>query len=202
MYRLFLLTFVLAAGSLNSAMAGKYNEVLDIGDTAPAWSDLEGVDGKRHALADIASDKLVVVVFTCNSCPVAVDYEDRIIAFAKAHAAEIAVVAINVNPGTEERLEPMKQRATEKNFPYPYLYDDSQQIARDYGAVFTPQFFVLDSERKIAYMGGMDDSSNAKAVTQRYLEDAINAVLAGRRPAVDEAPAPGCRIRYARERRR
>ena len=101
----------------------------------------------------------MVVVFTCNSCPFAQEYEDRIIALAKAHAQDVAFVAINVNRVAEDSLEKMQLRAKEKQFPYPYLYDQSQQIAKAYGATFTPEFFVLGPERKIVYMGGLDNNS-------------------------------------------
>lgn len=181
--------------------AGEYNPALNIGDPAPAWMDLPGVDGRRHSLADLSDKKAVVVVFTCNSCPIAQDYEDRLIAFAKKYSDQVAVVAINVNRNPEDRLPKMKERAEAKQFPFAYLFDESQQIAKDYGATFTPEFFVIGSDRKIAYMGGMDDNSNAAAVTANYLEPAIEAVLKGAKPATQETVARGCRVRYARERR-
>jgi len=183
------------------AAAGQYNMVLNIGDAAPAWKKLPGTDGKDHSLDDLKEQKMIVVVFTCNSCPIASDYEDRIIAFATKHATELAVVAINVNKVPEDSLAKMKTRAEQKKFPYPYLFDASQQIAKDYGATHTPEFFVLDANRKIAYMGGMDDNSNAAAVTENYLESAVQAVLKGAKPATTEAPTRGCGIRFARERR-
>jgi peroxiredoxin len=182
---------------------GKYNAVLNVGDQAPAWKDLEGVDGKRHALSDLADKDVVVVVFTCNSCPVATDYEDRILAFSKKYAGsggKVALVAINVNLVAEDRLPMMKQRAQEKEFDFPYLYDETQNIGKAFGAAFTPEFFVLDRQRKIVFMGGMDDSSNIGTVTTNYLVP-VEAALAGREPEVAEAPAIGCRVRYARKRR-
>jgi peroxiredoxin len=195
---LFAIVFLAISSSLD---AGQYNPALAIGDPAPAWKNLPGVDGKNHSLADLANKRLVVVVFTCNSCPIACDYEDRIIAFAKAHAADVALVAINVNRVPEDSLEKMQERAKEKSFTFPYLYDASQQIAKDYGATFTPEFFVLSPERKIVYMGGMDDSSDPAAIKHQYLEPAIQAALAGQTPEVTETVARGCRVRYARERR-
>jgi peroxiredoxin len=187
------------------AEAGQYNPVLNIGDPAPAWNDLPGVDGKRHSLEDLKDRDVVVVAFTCNSCPVAVDYEDRLIELAKKYAGpmgSVAVVAINVNRIPADRLPKMVERANEKKFPFPYLYDESQQIARDYGATFTPEFFVLDRDRKIAFMGGMDDDSNPAQVKTKYLEPAIDAVLAKTKPATAEALARGCLIRYERRQRR
>jgi peroxiredoxin len=186
-----------------SVLAGKYNAVLNVGDRAPAWSDLDGVDGKRHSLEDLAGKDVVVVVFTCNSCPVATDYEDRIIAFSKKYAGtdgNVALVAINVNTVAEDRLSKMKERAEAKGFDFPYLYDDTQKIGKAFGAAFTPEFFVLDRQRQVVYMGGMDDSSQATAVKHNYLEPAVEAALAGKQPATAEAPAIGCRVRYARQR--
>ncbi len=193
----------LALLSATPALAGKYNEVLNIGDPAPAWENLEGVDGKRHALKDLAGKDAVVVVFTCNSCPVATDYEDRILAFSKKYAGpsgKVGLVAINVNNVAEDRLPKMRERAEDKGFDFPYLYDDSQKIGRAFGASFTPEFFVLDRDRKVAYMGGMDDSSTPSTVKTNYLEPAVEAALAGRPAETPEAPAIGCRVRYQRER--
>jgi hypothetical protein len=143
------------------------------------------------------------VVFTCNSCPVATDYEDRIIAFSKKAAgpdSKVALVAINVNTVAEDRLPKMKGRAAAKGFDFPYLYDDTQKIGKVFGAAFTPEFFVLNRQRQVVYMGGMDDSSQAADVKHNYLAPAVEAALAGKQPATTEAPAIGCRVRYARER--
>lgn len=196
------LVMVLAIAWAAAAEAGEFNKKLNIGDPAPAWEKLPGVDGKLHGLADLHDKEVVVVVFTCNSCPVATDYEDRLIAFTKKHAApegKVAVVAINVNRIDEDKLPKMKERAEAKGFPFPYLYDESQQIARAYGAVFTPEFFVLDKQRRVAYMGGMDDNSYADKVKNTYLEPAVLAALRGTKPDKAETPPVGCMIRYARE---
>lgn len=197
------LLFGLVAAIAAPVWAGKYNAVLNIGDKAPQWTGLVGVDGKHHALADLADKQVIVVVFTCNSCPVATDYEGRILAFAKRHAAggKVGLVAINVNRLPADRLDKMKERANAKGFDFPYLYDDSQNIGKAFGAAFTPEFFVLDKDRSVVYMGGMDDSSDQAAVKNHYLEEAVEAALAGRPPEVAEAPAIGCRVRYERARR-
>lgn len=195
-------------GVLNSLCgavpAGEYNEVLSIGDKAPAWVNLPGTDGKQHSLADLKEKQVVVVAFTCNSCPVAVDYEDRLIDFAKEFASpgsKVAVVAINVNTIPADRLDMMKERFQQKGFNFPYLYDASQQIARAYGATYTPEFFVLDQDRKIAYMGAMDDRNKASEAKVNYLKSAVQAVLKGEKPAKAETPGRGCKIRYERKRR-
>src|SRR4029079_6795115 len=132
----------------SSAVAGKYNETLNIGDAAPQWTDLPGTDGKKHSFADFKGMDLLVVVFTCNSCPVAADYEDRILDIAKKYAGpsgKVGLVAINVNKIPDDSLDKMKERAEAKGFTFPYLYDDTQQIAKAYGANYTPEFFVADT---------------------------------------------------------
>jgi peroxiredoxin len=191
---------VAIAGTFGSlSVAGEFNTVRSVGDDAPAWSKLPGVDGKEHSLADLKDKKVVVVVFTCNSCPAAVAYEHRISELPARHR-DIAVVAINVNTVAEDNLEAMKARAAERKFPFAYLYDQTQKIAKDYGAAGTPEFFVLSPQRKIVYMGAMDDEEDPAKVKQRYVEDAIAAALAGKAPAVTETYAPGCRIRWTRPR--
>jgi peroxiredoxin len=184
------------------APAGEFNEKLSIGDAAPAWNDLPGTDDKPHALADLSADKLVAVVFTCNSCPVAAGYEDRLIDFAQRRAEQVEVVAINVNRVPEDSLEKMKERAVEKKLPYAYLFDASQQIAKDYGAGTTPEVILLDRDRKVVYMGAFDDSSDAQKVGAKYLDAAVDAVVTGQKPETAETSPHGCRIRWENARRR
>jgi IMP dehydrogenase/GMP reductase len=120
---------------------------------------------------------------------------------AKRHAEKVAVVAINVNRVPEDSPAKMKERAESQKFPYAYLFDETQQIARDYGASGTPEFFLLSPERKIVYMGAMDDSTDPKKAKTNYLEAAVEAALAGKAPEKTETFANGCRIRYDRRRR-
>ncbi len=191
--------------STGVALSGKYNPTISVGDAAPAWKSLPGTDDKTHSLADLKGKSVVVVAFTCNSCPYAVDYEDRLIALAKKHAGadgRAAVVAINVNKIPEDSLSEMKKRSVEKQFPFAYLYDESQEIAKAYGATFTPEFFVLDAQRKIVYMGAMDDETDASKVTVHYVERAIAAALQGKSPEVSETVGRGCFVRYARTRKK
>ena len=201
MVRFFLLT-VVASMLVSAAVAGKYNPVLSIGDKAPAWQGLENVDGSKHSLADM-KQPVVVLVFTCNSCPYAVDYEARLKSLSAAIDQEkVAIVAVNVNKIEEDLPTAMKLRAQEQGFRFPYLFDGSQKIARDYGATYTPEFFVLDEDRKVVYMGAMDDSTDASKVTKHYVNDAIAAALQQKVPAVSETVAIGCRTRFERIRRR
>ncbi len=193
-------TFLVGAGSGN---AGEYNEVLSIGDPAPVWAELPGTDGKLHGLADLKDREVIVVVFTCVSCPTATDYEGRIQAIAERYAGEgrVAIVPVCVNRVAEDRLDALTERVKAKKFAFHYLYDESQKIAKDFGAIFTPEFYVFDRDRKLVYMGAMDDKTDADKVERRYVEEAIAAALAGKKPEVTETIARGCRVRYARERR-
>lgn len=182
--------------------AGEFNTILNIGDQAPVWSQLPGADGKEHSLADLADRKAVVLVFTCLSCPTALDYEERIEKLRKDYAPRgVEVVAVCVNQVPQDRLEAITQRVQKKGYTFPYLYDETQKIAKDYGAIFTPEFYVLDGERKIAYMGAMDDKTEAESVEVKYVSAALDAILSGQPVPKAEVIARGCRIRYARERR-
>ena len=154
-----------------------------VGDKGPAWKGLDGTDDKKHSLDDLKQSKAMAMVFTCNTCPVAVAYEDRLIKLSTDYKDKgVAIVAINVNKDTSNDLDAMKCLAEEKSFPFAYLFDpSSQQIARDYGATCTPHVFLLDQDRKVAYMGAkIDDEMNADAVKHHHLQDAIDAVLAGK----------------------
>jgi peroxiredoxin len=111
-------------------------------------------------------------------------------------------VAINVNKIPEDSLEKMQERATDKEFPFAYLFDASQQIAKDYGAQSTPEVILLDRDRKVAYMGAFDDSTDASKVAVKYLDAAVDAVLAGNPPETKETYPHGCRIRYEGAKRR
>jgi len=179
----------------NTNQAGEHNKVLSIGDPAPSWSDLPGTDGEQHSTADLKQSKAIAVVFTCNKCPVAVAYEDRLIALANDYQDKgVAVVAINVNK--TENLDEMKTRAEEKEFPFAYIFDDSQQIAKDYGATNTPHVFLVGKDSKIAYMGAIDDNQKTDKVTENWLRDAIDAVLAGNAPEKPETRQFGCSIKW------
>ncbi len=185
------------------ASAGRYNKVLSIGDPAPTWQDLPGVDDALHSSDDLKDCKATVVIFTCNTCPYAMDVEEKIIALHEKYDARgVAVIAISVNKDPDDLLPAMKEHAEERNYKFPYLHDESQQIARDFGAKYTPEFYVLDQERRVAYMGAFDDSTLGSEVKSPYVELALDAVLSGQKPAVTEKPPVGCAVRYERIRRK
>lgn len=196
----FLISVSLAAILAAPSPAGKFNKTLSVGDKAPSWENLEGTDGKKHGLADLKSKDVVVVVFTCNSCPVAENYESRIKDFAKDYAvpdSRVALVAINVNTGKADALPAMKERAAKKKFTFPYLYDPSQEIARKFGAKYTPEFFVLDRDRKIVYMGAMDDKAPPREASLHHVVAAVEAALEGKpAPTPETSAAAGCAIKF------
>jgi peroxiredoxin len=176
----------------------------EIGDVAPEWHDLLGTDDKKHSLTDLADAIAVVVVFTSNSCPYSVDYEDRMIALHKKYAdaaGGVKLVAINSNAFPGDKLNKMKERAATKHFEFPYIRDESQTVARAYGAIYTPEFYVLNKERKLIYRGAMDDSTDARKVTVSYIDLAIKSAIEGKLPDVTRTGARGCTIRFSRRRR-
>lgn len=184
---------------LSTLFAGdaKFNDVLNIGDKAPSFEGLVGVDGKKHSLSDYKDAKAIVLIFTCNHCPVAVAYEDRFINFTEKFKDKgVQVIAINPNTIPADRLDKMKERAEEKGFNFPYLYDESQEVARGFGASCTPHLFVLNQDREVAYMGAFDDSMNAGRVKEEYVKNAVEAVLAGKTPETVETKQRGCGIKY------
>ncbi|MGB9688445.1 thioredoxin family protein [Thermogutta sp.] len=190
------LGYLMLALGLGSCAVAEQKGV-KVGDPAPDWKGIIGVDDKEHSLADYKDAKLIVLVFTCNHCPVAKAYEDRLIALQKDYKDKgVQVIAVNVNNIPEDRLDRMKERAKEKGFNFPYIYDSSQKMGHDYGARVTPHVYVLDSERKIAYIGAIDDNIDPAKVKKHYLRDALDALLAGQTPPVAETKAFGCTIKY------
>jgi peroxiredoxin len=165
--------------------------------------ELTGVDGKTHSLETLKGARATVVVFSCNHCPYVVLNEDRLIAVARDYAAKgVGFAAINSNDAEkypEDSFSEMRKRAAEKKFPFPYLRDESQDVARAFGATHTPHLFVLDAELKLAYTGSVDDDSGYKTrkpAEKLYLRDALDDLIAGRPVRVRETHAIGCTIKW------
>lgn len=164
---------------------------------------LKNVDGKTVSLAEQKS-KGVVVIFTCNHCPFSQAYEDRIIALHNAYASKgYPVLAINPNDAVkspDDSYEKMQERAKSKGFPFPYLYDESQEVAKAFGAARTPHVFIVQKEGKdwvLKYIGAIDNNTeSAEKADKKYTEDAINDLLAGKNPAMAETKAIGCTIKW------
>lgn len=171
-----------------------------VGDTARDFN-LKNVNGKMVSLAGMKKAKGYIVVFTCNHCPYAVAYEDRIIQLHKKYSKlGYPVVAINPNDKDvqpQDSFDNMKKRAKEKKFPFAYLYDETQEIAKAYGATRTPHVYLLDKDRVVRYIGAIDDNhEDASAVQERYLENAIDALRNGKDIATKETKAIGCTIKW------
>jgi peroxiredoxin len=196
----FALALVVATGlCVGTGQAGQFNKTVNIGDAAPVFTALPGVDGKAHSLSDYKDKDVLVLCITCNHCPVAVAYEDRMIEFAKKHggpSGKVAFVAINVNNLDADKLPKMKERAKEKGFNFDYIYDSSQKVGRDLGASVTPEFFIYNKDRKLVYMGAMDDKQQNP--TTNHLEEAVTAALKGEMPKVKETRPRGCGVKYER----
>ena len=194
---LLLIVGVLAAFTISPA-AGGYN----VGDTATDFS-LKNVDGKMVSLKDMKNAKGYIVVFTCNHCPYAQAYEDRIVALNnKYKALGYPVVAINPNnpeKQKEDSFANMQKRAKDKKFAFPYLLDDGQKIFPQYGATKTPHVYILQKTSKgnvVKYIGAIDDNyEDAKAVKQKYVENAVDALIKGKEVTVKETKAIGCSIK-------
>ncbi len=175
------------------------------GDAIPMKeTKLRNIDGRELAIADVAGAKGTLVVFTCNHCPFANAWEDRIAALGKDYSEQgIGVIAINSNDPAAvpaDGYEEMQARAKQKGFGFAYAVDATSGVARAFGATKTPEVFLFDAGGKLAYHGAVDDNSeNAEAVKAHYLKDALEAVLAGKPVALAETKALGCGIKFRKE---
>ena len=182
---------------MTPAVAGKFNAVLKVGQKAPEWSGLLGVDGKRHSLADLKAARGVLLVFLSNRCPMTRSYEARLKKLASGYRKSgLAVIGVSIGHSPTDRLEKMIARSALSKYNFPYCIDLTQQLGRRYGATCTPHAFLLDRKRRVAYMGAIDDNVDPGKIEHHYLRDAIRAVLAGKRPEVFETLQKGCEIKY------
>jgi peroxiredoxin len=185
---------------------------LALGAAAPDFK-LPGVDGRDYALEDFAASRVLVIIFTCNHCPTAQAYEDRIIKMHVDYKDKgVTIVAINPNDPLAVRLdelgytdlgdtfEDMKIRAKDRKFPFPYLNDgETQRTARAYGVLATPHVFIFDQQRKLRYVGRIDDAE-VKAVKSHDARNAIDALLAGKPVPVSQTRVFGCSTKWADKR--
>jgi len=193
--------------------AAKVIKTLEIGQNAPDFK-LPGVDGRKYSLKDFADSDVLVIIFTCNHCPTAGAYEDRIIQLVKDYKSKgVAVVAISPNDPEAVRpdelwysemsdsLDEMKIRAKDKGFNFPYLYDgQTQKASRAYGPVTTPHVFIFDRHRRLRYIGRIDNSETAKRATSHDTRNAIEALLADKAVAVEKTRTFGCSIKWSEKR--
>lgn len=173
---------------------------LKIDSLIPGFS-LAGVDDKTYSLNDFSDKKILVVIFSCNHCPYVQAYEDRIIALQNEFEKDgVQIVAINSNDDAkypDDSFDEMKKRAAARGFNFPYLRDETQEIATAFGATHTPQIFLFDSDRKLKYEGKIDDNwQEPDKVKSAYLRDAIMEVLNGNEVSVPETFSIGCTIKW------
>jgi peroxiredoxin len=205
-----ILSLLLSAARIEADPPG--SKTLQLGAQAPDFR-LLGVDGRTYSMKDFAEARVLLIVFTCNHCPTAQAYEDRLIKLTNEYKGRgVAVVAINPNDPRAVRLdelgytdlsdslEEMKVRVKERKFPFPYLYDgDTQQTARAYGVLATPHVFLFDQERNLRYVGRIDDGE-VKPPRNQDARDAIEALLAGKPVAVPRTRVFGCSTKWADKR--
>jgi peroxiredoxin len=184
-------------------MAPTYSEAPKLGSIAPDFK-LPAVDGKSYSLESFSQAKALVVVFYCNHCPYVVAVDDRVNRLAQEYLARgVALVAINSNDSVrypDDSFEAMKIRSRERKYAFPYLYDETQQIARAYSAVCTPDFFAYSNDEgtfHLGYAGRLDDSwKDPVQVKTRELARALDKILLGEEPALPQNPSMGCSIKW------
>ena len=173
---------------------------ISVGAKAPDFN-LPGVDGQDHSLSSFADKRAVVVIFRCNHCPYVVANEDRVIELQADYANRgVQLVAINPNDEVKypaDSFEAMKVRAAEKGFTFPYLRDETQAVARAYGAAVTPEAFVVDASGTIVYHGRIDDNVMEPANVSRHdLREALDELLAGKEITVKDTEPVGCTVKW------
>lgn len=170
-----------------------------VGDKAADF-ELKDISGEMVSMADFKNVEGYIVVFTCNHCPFAVLYEDRIIELQKNYGKEFPVIAIqpnDVEAYPSDSYDKMKERAKEKGFNFNYVWDENQEVAKRFGATRTPHFFLLDKNKVVRYIGALDDNPrDPKAVNKTYIEDAIKSIKEGQDVSTTETKAIGCTIKW------
>ena len=173
-----------------------------LGSSCPDFQ-LPATDGNVYTRDDFAGAPVLVVMFICNHCPYVKAVEDRLVGLAREHTRGVQFVAICSNDAVsypEDAFDKLKERWRLKVYGFPYLYDESQSVAHAFDAVCTPDIFVYDRDRRLAYHGRVDDSwRDPTKVTRRDLADALEALLRGQRPSPDQIPSLGCSIKWKQD---
>ena len=183
-------------------MARTESAMLALGRPAPDFQLLDTVSGQTCRYDDIAGDRATLVMFICNHCPFVQHVLDQLAQLGHDYAGpDVGLVAISSNDTTtypQDSPEKMRELAQDAGFNFPYLFDESQQVARDFGAVCTPDFFVFDGDRRLAYRGQLDDArpGNDTPVTGKDLRAALDALVAGQPVSTDQKPSVGCNIKW------
>lgn len=175
-------------------------DVIPLGTPCPDF-DLPAVEGRRYTLQDFEKSDVLVVMFICNHCPYVQAIEDRILALAHSYEpSQVQFVAICANDAAgypDDSFDNLKKRWQAKGYGFPYLHDEAQTVARTFRAVCTPDLYVYDRDRKLAYHGRLDDNwKEPSQVTKQDMKEAIDALLAGGKPAERQVPSMGCSIKW------
>lgn len=181
-------------------MALTYTPAPEIGQSCPEFSCL-ALDGKTYSQADFSDSKIWVFMFICNHCPYVQAIEDRYLELAHSYDANdvqfIGVCSNDAERYPDDSFEALKENWLNKNFGFPYLFDETQKMAKDFGAVCTPDFFVYGSDRKLAYRGRLDDSwKEPEKVTRREMKEAIDLLLEKNEVVENQTPSMGCSIKW------
>lgn len=182
-------------------MALTPSTMLELGTSAPDFS-LPDTEGRTVGLEDFKDTQALLVAFVCNHCPYVKHIKEGFLAFAREYQPKgLGIVAISSNDVAnypDDSPEKMAEEVKEFNYPFPYLYDESQEVAKAYRAACTPDFFVFDKDRKLAYRGQFDDSrpKSDVPVTGKDMRAAVDAVLAGKEAPTDQKPSMGCNIKW------
>ncbi len=174
-------------------------DTLKIGSKLPDFN-LMATDGKYYSQKFFDDKELLMVIFSCNHCPYVQAYENRIIQIQADYEKHLGIMAISSNDAIkypEDSFEEMKKRAVQKNFNFPYLYDESQEIAKKFGASHTPEIFLFDKNRELAFHGKIDDYwQDETNVKTKYLRNALDEILSGKKISVPETFTIGCTIKW------
>ena len=184
-------------------MAYTFSNMIPLGTTAPDFDLPNPVTGGMVKLSDIASDKATVVMFLCNHCPYVLHVNEEIVRLAKEYQAKgVAFVGINSNDVEnypDDSPEKMVELVAEVGYPFPYLFDETQEVAKAYDAACTPDFYIFDGDLALKYRGQLDDSRprrNPTPVTGKDLRTALDVVLAGGEPSAEQRASGGCNIKW------
>ena len=183
-------------------MAQTPTTLIPLGFAAPAFTMPDTISGNVKSLDELRSDKATVIMFICNHCPFVVHVIDELVKLANDYIAKgisfIAISSNDIEKYPQDGPDKMKQFALRNNFPFPYLYDETQDVARAYSAACTPDFSIFDGDLKCVYRGQLDDSrpSNSKPVTGIDIREALDAVLAGKPVGADQKVSIGCNIKW------
>ncbi len=185
-------------------MSATPSTMLKLGTTAPSFSLKDTVTNKELSLDDLKSAKAAVVMFICNHCPYVVNIIDELVNVGNEYKSKgvsfVAISSNDVENYPEDSPQKMKELAEEKGFPFPYLYDETQEVAKSYKAACTPDIYVFDSEMKLVYRGQIDDSRPGNNIkpSGSDLRNALDNILAGKGVSPDQTPSIGCNIKWKR----